>query len=130
MKKFLFSLFGFICLITLIIIVVGVISHPDKQPGDDELSEVEIFARDNDISIFLAESIENALSRCEAPDSIKSLKEWKQIEDYSDGQRYTTWSYSTKNERYYYMTFYVKNDEVVSIRDRDNGLDLLYNTEE
>ena len=130
MKKFLVGAFGTLCIIITVFIFVGMFSNPDKKPGDKNLSEVEIFARDNNVSTTLAESIENALSQCEAPDSLKYLKDWKQIEDYAEGQRYTTWSYSNKNEKYYNMTFYVKDDVVVSIRDRDNGLEFLYNSEE
>lgn len=128
MKKFLFGAFGTLCIIITIFIFVGMFTHPDKKP-DGNMSEAELFANDNNISTTLAESVEDALAQCEAPDSLKSLKDWKQIGDYADGQRYTAWSYSNKNERYYDMTFYVKDDVVTSIRDQDNGLEFLYNSE-
>lgn len=128
MRKFLFGALGTLCIIVTIFIFVGMFTHPDKKP-DGNMSEAELFARDNSISTVLAESVENALTQCEAPDSLKSLKDWKQIEDYAEGQRYTAWSYSNKNERYYNMTFYVKDNVVTSIRDQDNGLEFLYNSE-
>lgn len=129
MKRFIFGAFGTLCIIVTIFIFVGMFTHPDKKPAEG-MTETEQFASDNGITTALAESVENALSECEAPDSLKSLKDWTQIEDYADGQRYTAWSYSNKNERYYTMVFYVKDEVVLSIRDRDNGLEVLYGSED
>ena len=53
----------------------------------------------------------------------------EQIEDYADGQRYTGWVYSTAQDKYYYMVFYVSGDTVEGIRDQKNGLEYLYQNE-
>lgn len=129
MRKFLFGASGTLCIIITVFIFVGMFTHPDKKPVEG-MTEAELFASDNNISTSLSESVEDALSKCEAPDSLKSLKDWTQIEDYAEGQRYTAWSYSNKNERYYTMVFYVKKDVVMSIRDQDNGLEILYDSED
>ncbi len=101
--------------------------QPDIQkPKEEAGKSVKEFAEDHGISVKLAQNIEDVLMETEMPDSLESLKDWERIEDYADGQRYTAWCYSVSNERYYYMMFYVKDDTVESIRDRDNALAYLY----
>lgn len=128
MKKFVVGFLGTLCIIVTIVILVGMFNNPDSKRRED-MSEAENFAESNGISVALAEDIESALSQSEMPSSLESLKNWKQIEDYAYGQRYTSWSYSVVNERYYYMVFYVKDDMVESIRDSKNGLEYLYSNE-
>lgn len=95
-----------------------------------ELTDVEKFAEKNGISVELAQSIEDALSQTSVPPALNVLNDWKQSEDYAEGQRYTGWIYSNAQERYYYMVFYAQGDKVVSIRDQQNGLEVLYQSED
>lgn len=120
-----------VIVIALLVVVISFFFLPTKKEKPSSNVEgyseqVVAFSEDNNVSLELAESIELALSQTDIPSTIESLREWKQIDDYSDGQRYTTWSYSVTKEQYYYMTFYVKDNVVESIRDRDNGLEFLY----
>lgn len=109
-------------MVVMIFSLVGC-GQKEKMP---ELTDAEKFAQNNGISVELAQDIENALSQTDVPPSLNKLNEWKQIEDYTDGQRYTGWIYSNVQEKYYYMVFYVKDDTVESIRDQKNGLEFLY----
>lgn len=118
MKKLILAL----CMVVMVFALVGC-GQKEKTP---ELTDAEKFAEENSISVELAQDIENALSQTDVPPSLNKLNEWKQIEDYTDGQRYTGWIYSNVQEKYYYMVFYVKDDTVESIRDQKNGLEYLY----
>lgn len=121
MKKLILTL----CMVVMVFVLVGC-GQKEKTP---ELTDAEKFAEENSISVELAQDIENALSQTDVPPSLNKLNEWKQIEDYADGQRYTGWIYSNVQEKYYYMVFYVKDDTVESIRDQKNGLEYLYQNE-
>lgn len=118
MKKLILTL----CMVVMVFSLVGC----GQKEKTQELTDAEKFAQDNGISVELAQDIENALSQTDVPPSLNKLNEWKQIEDYTDGQRYTGWIYSNVQEKYYYMVFYVKDDTVESIRDQKNGLEYLY----
>lgn len=125
MKKFMLGMFSTICIIITVVIFVGIFTKPDAQKNEN-LTEAENFAKNNGISVKLAEGVEYALSQSEMPDSLESLRDWEQMDDYAEGQRYKAWSYSVVNERYYYIVFYVKDDVVESIRDSKYGLEVLY----
>lgn len=118
MRKLILAL----CMVVMVFALVGC---GQKEPIAEK-TDAEKFAEENSISVELAESIENALSQTDVPSSLNKLNEWKQIEDYADGQRYTGWIYSNVQEKYYYMVFYVKDDTVEGIRDQKNGLEYLY----
>ena len=118
MKKLILTL----CMVVMVFSLVGC-GQKEKMP---ELTDAEKFAQDNGISVELAQDIENALSQTDVPPFLNKLNEWKQIEDYADGQRYTGWVYSTAQDKYYYMVFYVSGDTVEGIRDQKNGLEYLY----
>lgn len=118
MRKLILAL----CMVVMVFALVGC---GQKEPVAEK-TDAEKFAEENSISVELAQDIENALSQTDVPPSLNKLNEWKQIEDYADGQRYTGWIYSNVQEKYYYMVFYVKDDTVESIRDQKNGLEYLY----
>lgn len=118
MKKLILAL----CMVVMVFALVGC---GRKEPVAEK-TDAEKFAEENSISVELAQDIENALSQTDVPPSLNKLNEWKQIEDYADGQRYTGWIYSNVQEKYYYIMFYVKDDTVESIRDQKNGLEYLY----
>lgn len=120
MKKLISAL----CVVMMIFTLVG--CGQQEQEGVVELTDAEKFAQENGISVELAQDIENALSQTDVPPSLNILNEWKQIDDYAEGQRYTGNIYSNAQNRYYYMVFYVKDDKVESIRDQQNGLEFLY----
>ena len=111
--------------LSMVVMVFSLVGCGQKEKMP-ELTDAEKFAQDNGISVELAQDIENALSQTDVPPSLNKLNEWKRIEDYTDGQRYTGWIYSNVQEKYYYMVFYVKDDTVESIRDQKNGLEFLY----
>lgn len=121
MRKLILAL----CMVVMVFALVGC---GQKEPVAEK-TDAEKFAEENSISVELAESIENALSQTDVPSSLNKLNDWEQIEDYADGQRYTGWVYSTAQDKYYYMVFYVSGDTVVGIRDQKNGLEYLYQNE-
>lgn len=118
MRKLILAL----CVVVMVFALVGC----GQKGSVAEKTDAEKFAEENSISVELAESIENALSQTDVPSSLNKLNDWEQIEDYAEGQRYTGWIYSTAQDRYYYMVFYVSGDTVESIRDQKNGLEYLY----
>lgn len=120
MKKLISAL----CVVMMIFTLVG--CGQQEQEEVVELTDAEKFAQENGISVELAQDIENALSQTDVPPSLNILNEWKQIDDYAEGQRYTGNIYSNAQNRYYYMVFYVKDDKIESIRDQQNGLEFLY----
>ena len=117
-----------ILVIGLVVMVLALVGCSQKEPAVEK-TDAEKFAEENGISVELAQSIEDALSQTDVPPSLNKLNDWEQIEDYADGQRYTGWVYSTAQDKYYYMTFYVNGDTVESIRDQQNGLEYLYQIE-
>lgn len=121
MKKLILAL----CMVVMVFALVGC---GQKEPAVEK-TDAEKFAEENGISVELAQSVEDALSQTDVPPSLNKLNDWKQIDDYSYGQRYTGWVYSNVQEKYYYMVFYAQDDVVVSIRDQKNGLEFLYQTE-
>ena len=87
MKKFMFGMFGTLCIFVTVVIFVGMFTRSDA-PKEENLTEAENFAKNNGVSVKLAESIEYALSQSEMPDSLESLRGWEQMDDYAEGQRY------------------------------------------
>lgn len=126
MRKLILTL----CMVVMVFALVGCgQKEPVAEKTDAEKTDAEKFAEENSISVELAESIENALSQTNVPSSLNKLNDWEQIEDYAGGQRYTGWVYSTAQDKYYYMVFYVSGDTVEGIRDQKNGLEYLYQNE-
>ncbi len=112
-----------------VMMILSLVGCSGREPAP-ELTDAEKFAEENGISVELAQNIEYALSQTGVPPSLNKLNDWKQIEDYAFGQRYTGWFYSNSQGRYYYMVFYVRGNEVESIRDQQNGLEYLYQSED
>lgn len=116
----------------MIYFIVGVATAPSKSKTEAdaaevtpaaELTEAEEFAQDNGVSLALAQNIEYALSQSEHAYKLHQVYEWKQIDDWAEGPRYTGWM-----DMEYIWAFYVKGDKVVSIRD-SNGLAFIYQAE-
>lgn len=97
-------------------------SSAHEEPTEvKEKTDVEKFADKNDISIELAESLENVLVGMELTDKskvgvfhydISDVYEWKQIEDWANGQRFSAYM---DMEHVWYI--YVTGNEVVGVRD-------------
>lgn len=99
-------------------------SEPSTQEKPTEVKEktdVEKFADKNDVSIELAESLENVLVGMKLTDTtrvgvfhydITDVYEWRQVEDWANGERYSAYM---AMEHVWYI--YVTGDEVVGVRD-------------
>lgn len=96
-------------------------STPSPQPQTEELSDVEKFAKDNNISVALAESIKYALEQTGY--DLNAAYNMEQLDDWAEGQRYKIWV-----SMEYEWIFYVKNDEVQSIR-QQKGLTYIWQKE-
>ena len=88
-----------------------------------EETAAEKFARINDIPVALAEDIEYALSQSEHSYTLNQVYQWKQIDDYAYGQRYTGYM-----DLEYVWVFYVRDNKVESIR-QQKGLSYIYQAE-
>lgn len=82
-----------------------------ETQSTEQESEAEKFAKANDISVALAENIEQALAESVHSYSLSRIYEWKQIDDWSDGERYTGYM-----DMEYVWVFYVKGDSLESIK--------------
>ena len=99
------------------------VEEEPQEPEEEaaEKTEAEQFAEDNDVSVELAESLETVLAGMELTDTsrvgifhyeLSHVYNWKQIEDWADGERYSAWM---DMEHVWYI--YVKDDVVVGVRD-------------
>lgn len=113
----------------MIYFIVGVATAPSKSKTEAdavmntpvaELTEAEEFAQDNGVSLALAQDIEYALAQSEHAYKLRQVYEWKQIDDWAEGQRYTGWM-----DMEHIWVFYVKDDKVESIR-QQKGLEFIY----
>lgn len=92
-----------------------------KKTTNEEKTEAEEFAEENNVSVKLAESLETVLTGMELTDSsrvgifhydLSNVYNWKQIEDWADGKRYSAWM---DMEHIWYI--YVTDNTVVGVRD-------------
>lgn len=88
--------------------------------------DVKNFAEEHGISVKLAQSVQDVLLETDIPDSLNVLNGWEQTDDYAYGQRYIAQTYSLAQDKHFYLMFYVQDDEVVSVRDRKNGLEEIW----
>lgn len=101
-----------------------------KKPKKEQ-SEVEKFAKDNNISVTLAKDLKKVLGEMELTDKsrvgtfhyeLSDVYEWERIEDWAEGRRYSGWM---DMEHIFY--YYVKDDRIVSVRTSDGSF--LYQVE-
>ena len=107
----------------LVVLAVGSLFLPHEPTAQKEevvLTEAEKFAKENGISVALAEDIEQALAQSEHSYDLSQVYKWTQIEDYAYGQRYTGWM-----DMEYMWVFYVNGDKLESIR-QQKGLTFIY----
>lgn len=90
-------------------------------PSKKELSEVEQFAEDNDISVELAQSMEYVLGEIDY--SLSQAYNLEQTDDWAYGRRFKVWI-----DMEHICFFYCQDEEVVSLRS-SNG-DFVWQAEE
>lgn len=98
-------------------------STPSSTEKVETETEIERFARENNLSVELATDIEYALSRSAHSYKLHNIYQWTQIEDYANGQRYTGWL-----DMEYVWVFYINGDKVESIRQKKD-LSFIYQAE-
>lgn len=106
-------------------------AKPAVKKQKKKLSETERFAKDNNISVALAEDLKRVLGEMELTDKsrvgafhyeLSDVYEWERVEDWAEGRRYSGWM---DMEHIFY--YYVKDDKIVSVRTSDG--DFLYQAE-
>ena len=109
------GVFSIIVIVFVIYIFVQVDKSQEKIESTTqyELSDVEKFAKDNNISIDLAKSIEYSLGQIGF--SLSQAYNPEQVDDWANGRRFKIWV-----NMEYILFFYCEEDEVVSIR-KSNG---------
>lgn len=129
-KTWAFTFAGFLVLLAIGSLFITTTTPDDggqeaQQPTTQtkELSEAEKFAAENDISVQLAEDIEQALAKSEHAYDLSQIYQWTQIEGYAYGQRYTGWM-----DMEYVWVFYVNEDRLESIRQQVD-LSFIYQAE-
>lgn len=107
--------------VTICFALAACSSSTNESSETETKTETEKFAENNDVSVELAESIETVLAGIDLTDKsrvgifqygLSDVYNWKQIEDWAEGQRYSAWM---AQEHTFY--FYVKDDIVVGVRD-------------
>lgn len=107
-----------------VIFFISIPSSPKQEEPAVVETEAEKFARRNDIPVELAESLEAVLADMKLTDKsrvgvfhykLSEVDSWKQVEDWVEGERYYTYMGGE-----HIMYVYVKDNEVVGIRD-SNG---------
>lgn len=103
-----------------------VTSKSESTEEPQQQTEAEKFAENNGVSVSLAESLESVLVDIELTDksrvgifhyNLSNVYEWKQIEDWENGQRYSAYM---DLEHVWYI--YVKDDVVVGVRDGNGNI--------
>lgn len=106
-------------------------AKPAVKKQKKNLSETEKFAKDNNISVALAEDLKRVLGEMELTDKsrvgafhyeISDVYDWQRVEDWAEGRRYSGWM---DMEHIFY--YYVKDDKIVSVRTSEG--DFLYQAE-
>ena len=96
------------------------------DPTIVEKNETEKFAEKYDVSIGLAESIDEVLSGMKLTDksrvgvfhyTISDVKSWKKLDDWAEGERYS--GYMAEEHIWY---FYIKDDLLVGVRDGNGNI--------
>lgn len=109
----------------------GPLSDSDEGEKVEKVSETEKFARDNNISVALAEDLKRVLGEMELTDKsrvgafhyeLSDVYDWQRVEDWAEGRRYSGWM---DMEHIFY--YYVKDDKIVSVRTSEG--DFLYQAE-
>lgn len=109
----------------------GALSDSDEGEKVEKVSETEKFAKDNNISVALAEDLKRVLGEMELTDKsrvgafhyeLSDVYDWQRVEDWAEGRRYSGWM---DMEHIFY--YYVKDDRIVSVRTSEG--DFLYQTE-
>lgn len=107
--------------VTMCFALAACSSSIDETSETETKTDTEKFAENNGVSVEFAESIETVLAGMELTDKsrvgvfhyeLSDVYNWKQIEDWAEGQRYSAWM---AQEHIFY--FYVKDDRIVSVRD-------------
>lgn len=103
---------------------------PTATPEPEVSAAAKKFAKKRKISQALAQSVENALGATEWQYGLDDVITWEQTDDWAQGQRYNAAVKQMHGEGWFGaeshdFTFYVTDDEVVSIRE---GLDYVYDT--
>ena len=112
------SIAGLFCVIVLVFLIYVFVQVDKSQEKIEnttqyELSDVEKFAKDNNISIDLAKSIEYSLGQIGF--SLTHAYKPYQVDDCANGRRF-----KILVNMEYILFFYCEEDEVVSIR-KSNG---------
>lgn len=107
--------------VTMCFALAACSSSTNESSETETKTDTEKFAESNDVSVELAESIETVLTGMELTDKsrvgvfhyeLSDVYNWRQIEDWAEGQRYSAWM---AQEHIFY--FYEKDDRIVSVRD-------------
>lgn len=111
-----------VCAIGFVVdISIDPVKNEEQTSQVEEKTEIEKFAENNNVSVELAESLETVLAEIDLTDksrvgvfnyTLSDISNWKQIEDWAEGQRYS--AYMAQEHTFY---FYVKDDEIVGVRD-------------
>lgn len=111
-----------VCAIGFVVdISIDPVKNEEQTSQVEEKTEIEKFAESNNVSVELAESLETVLAEIDLTDksrvgvfnyTLSDISNWKQIEDWAEGQRYS--AYMAQEHTFY---FYVKDDKVVGVRD-------------
>lgn len=105
-------------------------SNTAGDETDGSYSEVvKNFAKKNDITEGLSNSLKNAMDQSDFKIAFEELNGWEEIDDWAFGKRYRTWSYRSNEDKYYWLLVYECRGKVENLYDITDGKKLIYSTE-
>ena len=84
------------------------------------------FAKKYKVSVELMGSLEKAIAQTDFPYSFEDMNGLEYADDWAGGARYRVWHYAVKEDKYYRILVYEKNDRVSALYDITDGRELIY----
>lgn len=84
------------------------------------------FAKKYKVSVELMGSLEEAIAQTDFPYSFEDMNGLEYADDWAGGARYRVWHYDTKEDKYYRILVYEKNNAVSALYDITDGRELIY----
>lgn len=84
------------------------------------------FAKKYNVSVELMGSLEKAIAQTEFSYSFEDMNGLEYTDDWAGGVRYRIWHYDTKEDKYYRILVYEKNNAVSALYDITDGRELIY----
>ena len=97
-----------------------------KQVEPAYSKEAKRFSKKYKVSVELMRSLEEAIAKADFPYSFADMNGLEYTDDWAGGARYRIWHYDIKEDKYYRILVYEKNDAVSALYDITDGRKQIY----